>query len=185
MGPSASNLIVHPVNLDVADNEKLALLSPTAVFSALFAFLAASLRSRVALQIEILALRHQLCVLERSVKRPRLSALDRWLWVWLCRHWSGWRSRIRLVKPATIIAWQYRRFRLFWTWKCRHGHPGRPALALELRQLFGVSVVRIHSGVRPRFTASCSSSALKSANRRSASIWCARTELHRRVGEPF
>jgi putative transposase len=43
------------------------------VFSALSAFLAASLRSRVALQIEILALRHPLCVLERSVKRPRLN----------------------------------------------------------------------------------------------------------------
>jgi putative transposase len=109
--------------------------SPTAVFSALFAFLAASLSSRVALQIEILALRHQLNVLERSVKRPRLSALDRWLWVWLSRHWSDWRSRIRIVKPATVIAWQYRRCRLFWTWKCGHGQPGRPVLALELRQL--------------------------------------------------
>jgi hypothetical protein len=43
-------------------------LSPTAVFSALFAFLAAFLCSRVALQIEILALRHELRVLERSVK---------------------------------------------------------------------------------------------------------------------
>jgi putative transposase len=110
-------------------------LSPTAVFSALLAFLAASFRSRVALQIEILALRHQLTVLERSVKRPRLSTLDRWLWVWLSHHWSGWRVRIRLVKPATVIAGQHKSFRLFWTWKCHHARPGRPAVALEIRQL--------------------------------------------------
>jgi hypothetical protein len=47
-------------------------LSPAAVFSALFAFLAGSFRSRTALQIEILALRHQLIVLQRSVKRPMI-----------------------------------------------------------------------------------------------------------------
>jgi putative transposase len=110
-------------------------LSSAAVFSALFAFVTAWFRSRVALQIEILALRHQVSVLERSVKRPRLTALDRWLWVWLSHHWSGWRVRIRLVKPATVIAWQRKGFRLFWTWKCRHGRPGRPALELEVRLL--------------------------------------------------
>jgi hypothetical protein len=48
-------------------------LSPTAVFSAHFAFLAGSFRSRAVLQIEILALRHQLTVLQRSVTRPRLA----------------------------------------------------------------------------------------------------------------
>ena len=53
----------------------LSRFSLTAVLSALCAFLAASLRSRAALQIEILALRHQLNVLQRSVKRPRLSVV--------------------------------------------------------------------------------------------------------------
>jgi len=53
-------------------------LSPIPVLSALFTFLADSFRSRTALQIEILALRHQLNVLQRSVKRPKLSATDRW-----------------------------------------------------------------------------------------------------------
>jgi hypothetical protein len=69
--------------------------------------------------IEILSLRHQLTVLERSVKRPRLSVLERWLWVWLSHDWSGWRLRILVVKPVTVIAWQNKRFRLLWTWKCR------------------------------------------------------------------
>ena len=37
----------------------------------------ASFRSRAALQLEILALRHQLGVLQRSVQRPKLTPADR------------------------------------------------------------------------------------------------------------
>jgi len=41
------------------------------------------------MQIEILALRHQLNVMQqRARKRPRLGAADRWLWVWLARVWA-------------------------------------------------------------------------------------------------
>jgi hypothetical protein len=45
----------------------------------------AFVRTRRHLAIEILALRHQLGVLKRSVKRPRLSDVDRGLWVLLSR----------------------------------------------------------------------------------------------------
>src|ERR1700752_222188 len=47
------------------------------VFRAILAFAAASFRSRTALQLEILALRDQVCVLQRSVKRPKLTAAGR------------------------------------------------------------------------------------------------------------
>src|SRR5262245_38747604 len=44
------------------------------------------LRSRAALQLELLALRHQLQVLNRSrPHRLRLATADRWLWAWLSR----------------------------------------------------------------------------------------------------
>jgi hypothetical protein len=56
---------------------------PVDVLSALIASLALSFRSRAALQLEILALRHQLGVLHRSVKRPKLTSSDRLLWIWL------------------------------------------------------------------------------------------------------
>jgi putative transposase len=43
-------------------------------------------RSRAVLELENLALRHQLQVLRRQRPgRPRLFAIDRLLWVWLCR----------------------------------------------------------------------------------------------------
>lgn len=57
--------------------------APVDVFSAFLASLAPSFRSRAALQLEILALRHQLGVLHRSVKRPKLTMSDRLLWVFL------------------------------------------------------------------------------------------------------
>src|SRR5437868_11823006 len=43
----------------------------------------AAFKSRAALQLENLALRHQLGVLRRSVKRPKLTSADRLLWTWL------------------------------------------------------------------------------------------------------
>jgi len=49
-------------------------------------------RSRAVLHIEILALRHQLTVANRSrCPRLRLIAADRVLWAWLSHRWSGWR----------------------------------------------------------------------------------------------
>jgi hypothetical protein len=56
--------------------------------SALLAAVVASFRGGAALQIEILALRHQLGVLQRSVKRPKLTPADRLLWAWLCAAWN-------------------------------------------------------------------------------------------------
>jgi transposase InsO family protein len=105
------------------------------VFTAFFASLRASLRRRAALQIEILALRHQLGILQRSVKRPKLTATDRFLWAWLSSVWADWRSALVIVKPETVIAWHRKGFRLFWTWKVRHGQPGRPPVPQDLRDL--------------------------------------------------
>jgi putative transposase len=85
--------------------------------------------------MEILALRHQLGVLQRSVKCPKLTTADRLLWVWLSTVWRDWRSSIFLVQAATVIAWQRKGFRLFWTGKIRRGKPGRPGVPHDLREL--------------------------------------------------
>lgn len=56
------------------------------VLSTLVDALSSGLKTRAALQLENLALRHQIGVLQRSAKkRPKLTAADRFFWAWLCR----------------------------------------------------------------------------------------------------
>jgi putative transposase len=72
-------------------------------------------RSRAALELENLALRHQIGVLRRSArKRFKLTSADRLVWVWLSRIWSDWRSALAIVKPETVVAWHRAGFRPFW-----------------------------------------------------------------------
>ena|SRR5215203_236341 len=47
-------------------------------------FLASPFRTQMQLEAEIIVLRHQLNVLRRQVPKPRLTAADRLLFVWLC-----------------------------------------------------------------------------------------------------
>ncbi|MCU1303471.1 MAG: Integrase, catalytic region [Candidatus Sulfotelmatobacter sp.] len=105
------------------------------VLSAILMSLLGSFRSRAALQFEIVALRHQVNVLRRSAKRPKLTDADRVFWAWLSEVWNNWRSALMIVRPETVIAWHRRGFRWFWTWKVRHGKRGRPGLPEEVREL--------------------------------------------------
>jgi putative transposase len=75
------------------------------------------LRTRRALVLENLALRHQLAVLQRAAPRPRLRRSDRLFWVLMSQLWNGWADAISIVQPETVIRWQRTGFRLFWTWK--------------------------------------------------------------------
>jgi hypothetical protein len=111
---------------------------------ALVAALSSVFKTRAALQLENLALRHQLGVLHRSVKKPKLTPLDRLLWAWLCGVWADWRSALIVVKPETVIAWHRKGFRLFWTWRVRRGQPGRPSVPKNVRDL-----IRLMSRANP------------------------------------
>ena len=82
-----------------------------AVVIAVVTSLASVVRSRLALQIEVLALRHQLAAYQRAGRRPQLGPADRILWAWLSRAWSGWREALVIVQPRTVISWQRKRFR--------------------------------------------------------------------------
>jgi hypothetical protein len=71
-------------------------------------------RSRASLELELIALRHQVTVLRRQRPgRPQLSSLDRLLWVWLYRVWPQVIDAMVLVKPATVVQWHRKRFRLW------------------------------------------------------------------------
>jgi len=102
------------------------------VLRAIFALLPTLFRSRASMQVEILTLRHQLAVLQRTSRRPKLTPADRFLWSWISRHWCGWKEALVIVKPETVIAWQRRRFRDHWR---RLSRPGRPTVSPEIRHL--------------------------------------------------
>ena len=107
-----------------------------AILSSFVSTLRSCFRTRARMQMEVLALRHQLAVLQRRTnKRPSLRPADRLLWVILSRVWAQWRSALVIVKPETVIAWQRNGFRLYWRWKSRAGKPGRPCVGQEIREL--------------------------------------------------
>ena len=115
------------------------------IFRALVAFVGSFLRSRVSLRMEILALRHQLALYRRSIRRPPIRPSDRMVWAWLARHWDRWREVLVFVQPATVLAWQRRRFRDHWA-RLSRKQPGRPAVSRELRPL-----IREISTANPRW----------------------------------
>jgi transposase InsO family protein len=91
-----------------------------ALLIALFAALGSTVRSRLELEAEVVALRHQLAVLQRQApRRPRLGRADRLLWVVLSRMWPNWRQAVQIVTPATVVRWHRRGFALYWSWKSR------------------------------------------------------------------
>jgi transposase InsO family protein len=103
------------------------------------AMLGSLFKTSAELRLENFALRHQLGVPRRSApKRLKLTAADRVFWVFLRHVWDDWKSALMIVKPATVIDWHRKGFRLFWTWKIRRGKRGRPAVPQQVRDLISM-----------------------------------------------
>jgi putative transposase len=98
--------------------------------------LASLLSFRVRRRASLVALRHQVSVLRRQRKgRLQLFSTDRLLWVWLYRMWPRVLNAMVLVKPATVIQWNRKGFRLYWRWQSGSRHLGRPKTSTEIRDL--------------------------------------------------
>ena len=91
-------------------------------------------RSRNEQAIVELALRQQLATYALGKTRPKLTPLDRAFWVAQLRFWPHWRDTLVIVKPATVIRWHRRGFRLYWRSISKRG-PGRPPIPAELQTL--------------------------------------------------
>lgn len=76
-------------------------------------------RSKPQLLGENLLLRQQLLVLNRSVKRPHVTAADRGLFVLLASRVQHWQEALLIVKPEPLLRWHRQGFRLFWKQKSR------------------------------------------------------------------
>ena len=118
-------------------------LMPPVVY-AFLSMLGVLLRSQLHLRAENVALRHQLAIYQRTVKRPIIRPEDRILWSWLSRRWARWRDVLVFVRPETVIAWQRKRFRDHWARLSRVRKPGRPRISTEIREL-----IRTISGADP------------------------------------
>jgi transposase InsO family protein len=90
----------------------------------------ALLRSRRSLALENVALRHQVEVLQRNAKRPRLRPSDRALWAVLRRIFPDWRRHLTIVQPDTVVRWHRKGWRLYWRW-WSDPRRGRPKVSAE------------------------------------------------------
>ena len=84
--------------------------------------------------LEILVLRHQLRVLQRTSGQPRFRAIDRVLLSVASRAIPRDRWASFVVTPATLLRWHRELVRRKWTYG-RTGQPGRPPLDPETREL--------------------------------------------------
>jgi transposase InsO family protein len=91
--------------------------------------------SRQALALDNLALRQQLAACSRGCRRPRLVTVDRGFWMALRDVWPDWATSLAIVKPATVVAWHRRAYRVYWRRISRK--PGRPRTDAQLRDLIG------------------------------------------------
>ena len=72
------------------------------ILSAMASLISFRFRRRASLELELVALRHQVVVLRRQRPgRPWLRVGDRLLWAWLYRAWPRCVKAMVLVKPAT------------------------------------------------------------------------------------
>ncbi len=91
--------------------------------------------ARSPVEADIVALRHQVAVLQRQIRhRPKLTRWDRMLFAALYRVQPDVLRSISIVRPETVVRWHRIGFRLYWKHKSR-GKAGRPRVPEEARAL--------------------------------------------------
>jgi putative transposase len=88
-----------------------------------------------AIALENVALRQQLSIFRRTVRRPHLRTSDRVFWVLLAKAWQDWRSALIVVQPDTVVRWHRQWLRRRWTQRSPRTRPGRPSTPAAIRTL--------------------------------------------------
>jgi hypothetical protein len=94
-------------------------------------------RTRTALLLEGIALRHQIAVLERSgTRRPCFRRWDRLFWILFSRWWPQWRDSLIIVQVETVLRWRRDGWSALWRYQARRRwRGGRPRVSNEVRHL--------------------------------------------------
>ena len=85
-------------------------------------------------EAEVLVLRHELAVVRRQIKRPKLGRRDKLFLSAMSRILPRERWAAFVVTPATLVRWHRELVRRTWTYKRRRA-PGRPPIEAETRAL--------------------------------------------------
>jgi hypothetical protein len=89
-------------------------LTPRRQVSEIAAVAVDAMRSRRELVLENAVLCHQVNLLRRSSKRPKLHLIDRLKLLVGARWLPSWQQAIVLVQPETVLRWHRAGFRRFW-----------------------------------------------------------------------
>src|ERR1700692_1232613 len=99
------------------------------------AALTSPFKSKIRLEAENAALRHQLIVLRRKLRgRVKLANSDRWFFIQLYRWFPSILKVLTVIRPETLVRWHRAGFRCYWRWKSRP-RGGRPQIETKLRAL--------------------------------------------------
>lgn len=90
-------------------------------------------RSSGSKELEIVVLRHELAILRRQAKRPKLRQADRVLLAALSRVLPRRSWSVFVVSPRTLLRWHQRLVARRWTY--RHRRTGRPSVDYEVEDL--------------------------------------------------
>ena len=102
------------------------------IFVRLASWMALLARSAASKDAELLVLRHEVAVLRRQHRKPKLDWADRAVLAALTRLLPRSLRSCRLVTPDTLLRWHRRLIR--WRWTCPH-RGGRPPLDARLAAL--------------------------------------------------
>ena len=106
--------------------------------------------ARSPVEADLVALRHQLAVLQRQVcHRPKLTRWDRLLFAVLYGAQPDVLRTISIVRPETVVRWHRTGFRLYWKHKSRR-KAGRPRAPAEVRALIREISIANHLWGAPR-----------------------------------
>src|SRR5664280_585820 len=105
------------------------------LFSLFLALLTAPFKSKIRLEAENSAFRHQLIVLRRKMQgRVRLTNNDCWFFIQLYRWFPSILNVLTIIRPETLVRWHRAGFRCYCRWKSRP-RGGRPLIEADLRAL--------------------------------------------------